>query len=299
MPASEFWAVVARIARDQRGLVATRQLLAAGVSRAAVDAAARSGRLTRVGRAVFLVPGAPFPREVRLLAEVLAAGADAVVSHASAAWLWGLVGEPPARHEISVTRGRRPRTPSLVVHESTDLGLVVPGTVRGLPVTDIGRTILDCGGAGADLDLLIDEARRTQQISRTLLPWVVAQHRRSGRRGIDALLAHLERDALPDSDFERLVCRWLTVEDVGGWEFHHQIVVNGFGPVELDIAWPGPKVALELEGALHIDARAVHDHDTERQNWIALAGWDVLRLTYRRWLRRPEAVLAEIRRAIA
>lgn len=296
----DFWDVVTTIAEGQRGLVACRQILAAGASRAALDSSVRSGRLRPMARAVFLVPGAPVDSEVALLAQVLAAGDEAALSHESGAWLWQLVDSAPPVHEISVPRGRRPRTPSLIVHQSTDLDLVVPGSIRGLPVTDVGRTILDCAGRpGVDLDLLIDAARREHQISRTLLPWIVAQHARSGRRGIEALRSVLELDEFPDSDFERLVCRWLIARGIDGWALHHQIVIDGFGPVELDLAWPDRRVALELEGLLHRNQRVVHDDDTERQNWISIAGWDVLRLTYRRWIRHSEAVLTEIRRKIA
>lgn len=299
MPAEPFWAIVSRIACRQRGLVTRRQLLGAGAHPDAIAAARRSGRLVTVARAVYLVAGAPLDADTRLLATVLSAGSGAMLSHRSAAWLWRLVDRCPTHHEISVPRGRRPRTPSLVVHESTDLDVVVPGTIRGLPVTDVGRTVLDCGGLGMDLDLLIDAARREHQISRTLLPWTVAQHRRSGRRGIKALRAHLEREALPASDFERLACRWLTAHGVDGWVLHHQLVVPGHGGAELDLAWPDRKVALELEGALHGEERIVHDRDTRRQNRIVNAGWNVLRLTYRRWLREPDAALQEIVDAIS
>ncbi|WP_436795496.1 type IV toxin-antitoxin system AbiEi family antitoxin domain-containing protein [Actinospongicola halichondriae] len=292
--------VAARFAVDQLGLVTRRQLLTNGVSRSAIHKAVGSGRLVRLEVGVYALPGVPLTADTRLLAKVLAAGDGAMVSHRSAAKLWDLVDDAPPNPEVSVPRGRNPRKAGIVVRSSTDLDLVIPGRVRGIPVTDVGRTILDCAGVpGVDIELLIDEARRRHDISRTLLPWIVATHARSGRRGIDRLRRHLEIDELPDSDFERLVCRWLDAEGVGGWTLHHRIVVPGFGPIEFDLAWPTCRLALELEGADHRDRSGVHDRDTRRQNVAHLAGWDVLRVTYRRWIRSTAAVLAEITAAIA
>ena len=58
-------------------------------------------------------------------------------------------------------------------------------------------------------------------------------------------------------------------------------------------------MALELEGADHRDRRTVHDRDTERQNRITLAGYTVVRTTYRRWIRHTAQVLAELEAALA
>ena len=163
--------IITAIAERQLGLVAHRQLIEHHVPPSTIQTATASGRLLPMERGVSLVPGVPITAEVRLLAKVLSAGPGAVLSHRSAAWRWGLVDAPPSVPEVSVPRGRRPRTPGLVIHESTDLHLVIPGRIDGLPVTDIGRTILDCA-TGSDVELLVDAARRKHHISRTLLPWV-------------------------------------------------------------------------------------------------------------------------------
>ena len=92
--------------------------------------------------------------------------------------------------------------------------------------------------------------------------------------------------------------RWLRRTIGLGFVVNHRIVVPGFGPAELDIAWPDALVALELEGADHRDRGIVHDHDTVRQNALVLAGWTVLRCTYRRWLRDAPGLAAEIRRSL-
>jgi len=290
---------IAPIAEHQLGLVARHQALARLVPAPSIDSLLASGHLVPAERAVYRVPGAPETPWSRLLAKVLACGPGAVLSHRSAAWLWDLA-DAPDRHEISVPRDRRLRRTDVVVHESTDLELAGVGAVHGIPVTGVGRTILDCASQPAvDVELLVDGARRIHRISRTLLPHVVVSHARSGRRGIERMRTLLEDDEIPHSDFERLVWRWLDANGVAGWVRHHRLVVPGHGPVEIDVAWPALRIALELEGGDHVDRAGVHDHDTRRQNALVLDGWLVLRTTYRRWLRHSDVVLRELLDAIA
>lgn len=285
---------IAPLAEQQLGLVARYQLLAEGLRPPSIDSLLEDGRLVPETRAVYRVPGAPDTSWARLLARVLACGPGAVLSHRSAAWLWDL-SDAPARHEVSVPRDRRLRGKDVVVHESSDLALAGTGRVHGIPVTGVGRTILDCASQPAvDLELLVDAARRVHRISRTLLPHVVVTHARSGRRGINRMRDLLEIDELPHSDFERLVWRWLGFHGVTGWVRHHTTVVPGYGPAELDVAWPDLRIALELEGGDHVDRAGVHDNDTWRQNALVLEGWLVLRTTYRRWLRRSDVLLRQI-----
>lgn len=292
-------AIAAPIAERQLGLVARRQLLARGVPTTTIDHAVLAGHLVLVERAVYRLPGAPQTLEARLRAKALAAGDRALFSHRTAAWLWQLL-PPPDRYELSVPHPGRPRTLDLTVHRSGDLGLAIPGFVRGVPVTGVGRTVLDCASDPAlDLELVIDAARRHHGISRTLLPATVAAHARRGRPGIEDLRRAVVDDEMPHSDFERLVARWLTDEGITGWVLHHRIVVPQRGPVELDVAWPELRISLELEGCDHRLRSKVHDDDTERQNWISLAGYTVLRTTYRRWIGHTLSVLAEIEAALA
>src|SRR5690349_11964603 len=81
-------AEIARRAEPQHGVLTLAQLEAVGLSRRAIGDRVASGRLHRVHRGVF---GVERPtREGRWLAAVLAIGERAVLSHRSAAALWGL-----------------------------------------------------------------------------------------------------------------------------------------------------------------------------------------------------------------
>ena len=61
------------------------------------------------------------------------------------------------------------------------------------------------------------------------------------------------------------------------------------------MAFPKQKVAIEVDGwAFHSDAEDFHI-DRERQNNIALLGWQVLRFTWLDLTEYPQRVIAEIR----
>jgi hypothetical protein len=80
----------------------------------------------------------------RTLAVLLTCGDDAVLSHRSAAALWGL--RPWSGRFVELTidgpRGTR-RRPGRIVHRSRDLLIEERAIERGIPVTSIARTLLD------------------------------------------------------------------------------------------------------------------------------------------------------------
>ncbi|NLE99168.1 MAG: DUF559 domain-containing protein [Propionibacterium sp.] len=78
----------------------------------------------------------------------------------------------------------------------------------------------------------------------------------------------LERDAHVRLDKAR-ISRW-----VGNYEVHLQ-----GKRFFIDIAFPGMKIAIEIDGFEFHKDRASFDRDREKQNLLVLAGWTVLRFT--------------------
>jgi Transcriptional regulator, AbiEi antitoxin len=106
------------IARDHEGIVERAQLLAAGVSRWAIDRALRSGGLHRVYPGVYSTLAPELLTEDGLLiAAVSAAGHGALLSHGTAAWRWHIIPAPPTTIELSVPRPRATHK-GLTLHES-------------------------------------------------------------------------------------------------------------------------------------------------------------------------------------
>jgi putative AbiEi antitoxin of type IV toxin-antitoxin system len=81
---------ISRLAGRQRGYVTRGQLLALGLSPDAVDYRLKIGRLIRVHNGVYAVGHLPISGPDRAYAAVLACGPGAVLSHGTAASLWGI-----------------------------------------------------------------------------------------------------------------------------------------------------------------------------------------------------------------
>ncbi|MBS1879001.1 MAG: type IV toxin-antitoxin system AbiEi family antitoxin domain-containing protein [Actinobacteria bacterium] len=77
---------------DQHGVVSRRQLEVLGLEEGAINRRLRAGRLHRVHAGVFVVGHRLLSRQGWWMAAVLAMGEGAVLSHGSAAALWGLRG---------------------------------------------------------------------------------------------------------------------------------------------------------------------------------------------------------------
>src|SRR6516164_3980369 len=100
---------IAGLAADQRGHVARWQLLNLGLGPKAIAYRVRTGRLHPVFRGVYAVGHRrPHPTD-RSMAAVLACGPDAVLSHGSAASLWGFFKHLEEPFEVTVARHRRPK----------------------------------------------------------------------------------------------------------------------------------------------------------------------------------------------
>ena len=143
---------LSELAQDQWGLVTRRQTEDAGVSRATLQRLADNKLLERVARGVYRLAGAPQPDHVELRAAwlQLAPGIpawkrtadDGVISHRSAAALYGLGHLPADRHEVTVSGRRQTRRPDVRLHHRR----ISEGewiSLRGLPVTRPSRIAAD------------------------------------------------------------------------------------------------------------------------------------------------------------
>jgi predicted transcriptional regulator of viral defense system len=98
------------------GVVAARQLVALGYSRNAIAYANASGRLRHLHRGVYAIGHTPVTWHSRCLAAVLSCGPNAVASHRSAAWIWGLIRYQRGAFDVTVPVRRRHRRSDLRLH---------------------------------------------------------------------------------------------------------------------------------------------------------------------------------------
>jgi very-short-patch-repair endonuclease len=301
---SGFDATIAEIARRQHALISVPQAVAAGGTRKMLRSRVERGHLERVDVDVLRVGGAPLSWEARLLAPILSVGDGAVASHRAAAALWGLEGFGKGVPEITIPRGRRYRRAGVRCHESTDLDRCGVRQRAGIPVTDPSRTLLDLARFTSDRRLLqaAESARRLGLSSWSEMIAVLARHARQGRHGVRRLrrviTANAQREAITDNDFELLVYTLLREHSLPEPDVHHQLRgPDGRVLVELDLAYPHLRIAIELDGAVHRE-RDVFERDRRRQNGIVLDGWIVLRFTWRTFVERPEEIVTQVRAAI-
>src|ERR687897_1537570 len=101
--------LLAVLAAKQGGVVARRQLLALGFTKAEIDIRVTDGRLHVLHRGVYAVGHRAIGVAGRRWAAVLACGDGAVLSHASAAAAWRMRPSSATIIDVSVNRGGRTR----------------------------------------------------------------------------------------------------------------------------------------------------------------------------------------------
>ncbi|MGQ0850033.1 MAG: AAA domain-containing protein [Actinomycetota bacterium] len=100
-----------------------------------------------------------------------------------------------------------------------------------------------------------------------------------------------------DSEFEAQVAEALRAREV---HVTHQYPACGFS-IDLVCEQNGRRVAVECDGELyHLDEHGdLRTEDIERQAILERAGWRVLRIAYRSWIRDPEREIGRVIEALA
>ena len=288
---------IARIAGIQYGVVAWRQLIAAGLGRGAIATRIAAGRLHPLHVGVYAVGHTVVPREGRWLGAVLAFEEGAVLSHRSAAELWGLVNKtdlPP--HVTSAQRTLRGR-PRIHLHRVRALDPELVTSVARIPATGVPRTLLDL--AGVRHPTLLRRAWEGAQRLGLLDVSAVALlcERSPGRRlgPLRDLIA--EATDAPDtaSELESRFADLLRANPdlpAPAWN----VVLEGY---VVDCAWMARRVVVELDGHRFHSGHQAFEADRERDVRLAVAGYTVVRVTWRRLARDPGGVASDLRRLLA
>lgn len=143
---------LAQVAQDQWGLVTRRQIERAGVSPATIQRLASQGVLERTAQGVYRLAAAPTPVHLELRSAWLQLAPEVpawertpeqgVVSHRSAAALYGLGHLPADRHEFTLPARRQSRRDDVRLHRG-GVEEAEWTSLRGLPVTRPARIASD------------------------------------------------------------------------------------------------------------------------------------------------------------
>jgi very-short-patch-repair endonuclease len=280
---------IAQLAARQHGVVSAKQLAAAGLGRSAISERTRSGRLHRIHRGVYAVGHRGLSLHGRFMAAVLACGEGAVLSHGSAAVLWGLLRplDGPIHVSVPTTSGRRRRhgihlhrTPALAEPSPSPTFSPIRGgrgrrlltTYRGnIPVTTVPRTIADLDGFIPPH--LVRRAIRQAELAGHRLDAVESDGTRSDLE--TAFLALYRRSGLPKPEVNIKLGRW-----------------------EVDFLWRSQRLVVEADTWTYHRGSASFEDDHARELDLGAAGYTVLRFTDRQLENEPERIAANLRRAL-
>ena len=267
--------LIAAVAASQRGYVARWQLLALGLDDNAIKYRLRTGRLIRVYPGVYAVGHVRTAPIDRASAAVLACGPGAVLSHLSAAALWGWLKDWDEPFAVTIPGDRRPR--GIRVHRSRPLARRDTTRHKGIPVTTPALSALDCAATTAPhrLPRLINEAfvstylkeaalddalRRhpTHPGAKCLLPYADEGHGRTRSDLEDKFVAFVERFGLPMPELN--------------------FPLNGR---VLDAFYPAEGVISEIDSHRFHGTREVFELDREKDRAAMATGLATVRLTDR------------------
>jgi uncharacterized protein DUF559 len=252
-----------------------------------------TGRLHRIHAGVYAVGHARLTQPGRWMAAVLACGEGALLSHRSAAALWGIGTYPGIRIDVTVSDRSGRRRPHIAVHRPRSLLEEDRWEVDGIPVTSAARTILDLAGVlGPRLERAFHEADRLGLLDPRALAALGA--RASGRRGAGRLRALLAAHHGPSPETRSaLEHRFLHLCHRAG--LPTPAVNVPVCDYEVDAVWPRQRLVVELDGYAFHHARNVFEADRVRDAVLQLAGYRVLRVTHSRLMKEPSSVVEAIR----
>ena len=292
------------LATRQHAAISLAQLTALGFGARAVQKRASSGRLYRVHPGVYsMVPPELLTRRGRWMAAVLACGQGAVLSHRSAAALHELGAAGRSRIDVTVPMPYARRIKGVSVHRSRTLTVADTAVVDGIPCTTVARTLLDLGAVvgrrpleraleQADVQEVLDYAVLIDQIERN--------HGTRGARRLRAVLAdHHAGDAPTESELEERLLALCRASGLPLPERQVQIWLRDGEPaVRVDFVWRAQKLIVETDGGRYHRTRRAFESDRRKDQRLTLAGWRVLRITWRQLADEPQRIATLIAAAL-
>jgi very-short-patch-repair endonuclease len=287
---------ISTLAARQHGVVGRSQLFALGLGEDAIDYRLRVGRLHRLHRGAYAVGHEALTRRGRWMAAVLSCGEGAVLSHFSAAALWGIRSD--SRAAIDVTLPGRSRNSRSVRRHHRRLPADETTCEDGIPVTSVPRTIFDLAAVATvdSVENALREAEYLRLYDTLSLEHLVARY--PGCRGVSKVTAGLRRlrDEPPGRRRSPLEERFvpflrrhhLPLPRLNAWV---EVAARRY---QVDCLWPASQI-VELDGWQGHGTRTAFREDRARDRRLRVAGYSVTRLAWSQLDDEPEAIAADLR----
>jgi very-short-patch-repair endonuclease len=281
----------ADLAARQYRVVTRQQLIALGYTEEMINHDLETGRLQAWHQSVFAVGHRPLSRHALCMASVLFRGEGALISYQSAVWLWGLERTLEIPVHVSV-RWRGHAQDAIGLHHCPTLRDEDIAETESLPVTAIPRTLLDYASVakGYRLERAVDRADRLGLLDLAAIDRITDEVR--GHRGRGplrrAMVIYRESGFTRSGGEKRMLA---ALADSGVRRPTVNNFINGY---ELDFYWEEERLAVELDSwEQHRDRRSFEE-DRKRQEELAMAGIEIIRITGRRLKREPRKVARRI-----
>jgi hypothetical protein len=287
---------IALLAARQHGLVSIDQLLTLGLSREAVQRRVTAGRLHRVHQGVYAVGHMRLTQRGRWMAAVLAGGPNAVLSHRSAAALHGLL--PPGVTHVTTPRRLRDRdgirfhTRSLPFDEVTH--------PDGIPTTTVARALLDIAASEPrQFERAFNEAEYRRLTDATGIAELVDRYPRA--RGLACVRAVIcdPADGHTREDLEHTFLELLDRHGIERPALNADLELEPGRWIRPDCMWREARLIVELDGRAAHATGSRFESDRERDRLLVLAGWRIVRITWRALATEPGRIARDVRRLLA
>lgn len=288
--------ICARLAQRQQGVVTHDQLLVAGLSAQVIKQLIRCGFLHPIHRGVYIVGHLALAPMANEMAALLACGERAVISHRSAAYLWGLLDGGPPEVEVTLVARRCRKKQGVRIRTVSRLYAQDVRRKDRVLLTSPARTIVDLAADTDELELerLIAEARVRRLVRDGELDSALQRAGlRKGRARLKALLRSEGGQAMTRSEIERACRRLLKAAGLPQPEVNQRVA--GY---EVDFLWREQRMILEVDSYTFHGHRQAFERDRRKSMALEDAGFHVIRVTARQLIDEPLWVIAHLARAL-
>lgn len=268
------------------------QGLAAGLSDAELRRDCRP-----LHRGVYVARDVPLTLTVRAQGALLASPPGAVLSHHTAAALWGGIVPASTDIHVRIAQALHVRRPGIHAHRSDHP--VPVGRRHGLALTAPAKTFRDLGDH-LDLTDLVVLGDSLVAARVTTPAALIAQSRTGGGHGAvrcrqAAGLVRAGVESPMESRLRVLIVRAGLPEPV----VNHEVTDDrGRVRYRIDLSYPEHRIAIEYDGAYH-DAEVQHGADLVRREDLEAEGWRFVIVVSRDFHRDPGQVVARVVRVMA
>lgn len=292
-----------RLAERHHGVVSIRHLRDAGASRSDIQALRDSRHWECVAPWVLRRVGSA-PTELQgLTVAVLDDGTGSVVSHTSAARLWGVRGCSLVPVHVVTTVSSRYQSSSVRRHRVRRLPDEWRAELDGIPVARPELTALHLFASFryAKAERLVDSLWSMRLLSISSIARFVVDMGRMGRNGTAGVRRYLDDrpqgERPPESGLES---RTIQVLRTAGVALERQVDVGSedrwTGRVDMRVV--GTKVVVEVQSRRHHTALSDVVADRARRAALEAAGFTVVEVWDEEVWTRPDVVVDRVRRAV-